>query len=126
MEGPQDARQARTPDPHAQAALATAIAEAVRDRDERVLRRLLARFAEQAAITDLPALRDALDTTATACRRPDRPAPARATAGSEGTGGGITGQAQVPGPARRIPPLPWPLWAPPVDPPWPRCPCRTR
>ncbi|MEV7357980.1 hypothetical protein [Kitasatospora sp. NPDC091276] len=40
-----------------------AIAEAVRDRDERVLRRLLARFAEQAAITDLPALRDALDAT---------------------------------------------------------------
>ncbi|WP_030398477.1 MULTISPECIES: hypothetical protein [Kitasatospora] len=62
MEGPQAARQVRTPDPHTQASLAAAIAEAVRDRDERVLRRLLARFAEQAAIADLPALRDALDT----------------------------------------------------------------
>ncbi len=74
VEGPQAARQERTPDPHAQAALATAIAEAVRDRDERVLRRLLARFAEQAAITDLPALRDALDTTR---QHSDRPSGAR-------------------------------------------------
>ncbi|MFJ1709776.1 hypothetical protein [Kitasatospora sp. NPDC088346] len=63
MEGPQAARQVRNPDPHAQSALAAAIAEAVHDGDERVLRRLLARFAEQAAMTDLPALRDALDTT---------------------------------------------------------------
>ncbi|PYC79988.1 hypothetical protein C7C46_13620 [Streptomyces tateyamensis] len=60
---PQTAGQARTPDPHSQASLAAAIAEAVRDRDERVLRRLLARFAEQAAIADLPALRDAIDTS---------------------------------------------------------------
>ncbi|MFE6054897.1 hypothetical protein ACFQ6N_29450 [Kitasatospora sp. NPDC056446] len=62
VEGPQAARQVRTPDPHTQASLAAAIGEAVRDRDERVLRRLLARFAEQATITDLPALRDAIDT----------------------------------------------------------------
>ncbi|MFD4400792.1 hypothetical protein [Kitasatospora sp. NPDC058478] len=55
-------------------ALATAIAEAVHDRDERVLRRLLARFAEQAAITDLPALRAALDTTR---QHSDRPPGAR-------------------------------------------------
>ncbi|MFH8387227.1 hypothetical protein ACH4E7_41025 [Kitasatospora sp. NPDC018058] len=34
----------------------------MRDQDERVLRRLLARFAEQAAITDLAALREAIDT----------------------------------------------------------------
>ncbi|WP_327063493.1 hypothetical protein OG715_00460 [Kitasatospora purpeofusca] len=46
----------------------------MRDRDERVLRRLLARFAEQAVITDLPALRDALDT---ARHRGDRPPDAR-------------------------------------------------
>ncbi|WP_406192498.1 hypothetical protein OH807_01050 [Kitasatospora sp. NBC_01560] len=38
----------------------TALAEAVRDRDERTLRRLLARFAEQATLTDLTDLRDAL------------------------------------------------------------------
>ncbi|HJD83938.1 MULTISPECIES: hypothetical protein [Kitasatospora] len=63
LEARQTARQVRTPDPHAQASLVAAIAEAVRDRDERVLRRLLARFAEQAAIADLPALRDAIDTT---------------------------------------------------------------
>ncbi|MFF1787797.1 hypothetical protein ACFVX9_15220 [Kitasatospora sp. NPDC058243] len=74
MEGPQAARQERTPDPDTQAALATAIAEAVHDRDERVLRRLLARFAEQAAITDLPALRAALDTTR---QHSDRPPGAR-------------------------------------------------
>ncbi|KOV11663.1 hypothetical protein ADK60_34180 [Streptomyces sp. XY431] len=72
MEGPGRAA-ARTPDPHTQAALAAAIAEAVRDRDERVLRRLLARFAEQAAITDLPALREALDPAG----RPAAPADAR-------------------------------------------------
>ncbi|WP_280682272.1 hypothetical protein [Kitasatospora sp. MAA19] len=62
VEGPQAARQVRTPDPHAQASPAAAIGEAVRDQDERVLRRLLARFAEQAAIADLAALRDAIDT----------------------------------------------------------------
>ncbi|MFD4911115.1 hypothetical protein [Kitasatospora purpeofusca] len=67
MEGPLAVRQVRTPDPHTQASLAAAIAEAVRDRDERVLRRLLARFAEQAALTDLPALRDATG------QRGDRP-----------------------------------------------------
>ena len=38
-----------------------AITEAVRDRDQRSLRRLLARFAEQVTITDLHTLRDALD-----------------------------------------------------------------
>ncbi|MFJ6776259.1 hypothetical protein ACIQOV_35770 [Kitasatospora sp. NPDC091257] len=64
----------RTPEPHAQASPAVAIAEAVRDRDERVLCRLLARFAEQAAITDLPALRDAIDTTG---QHGDRPPGAR-------------------------------------------------
>ncbi|CAN3977508.1 hypothetical protein KPATCC21470_0131 [Kitasatospora purpeofusca] len=74
VEGPQAARRAHTPDPCAQASLARAIAEAVRDRDERVLRRLLARFAEQAVITDLPALRDALDT---ARHHGDRPPDAR-------------------------------------------------
>ncbi|MFJ6380960.1 hypothetical protein ACIQI7_13310 [Kitasatospora sp. NPDC092039] len=62
LEVRQTARQVRTPAPHTQASPAAAIAEAVRDRDERVLRRLLARFAEQAAIADLPALRDAIDT----------------------------------------------------------------
>ncbi|BFV61179.1 hypothetical protein KCMC57_up62830 [Kitasatospora sp. CMC57] len=40
--------------------LLAGIAEAVRDRDERALRRLLARHAEQATLTDLPALREAL------------------------------------------------------------------
>ena len=47
-----------------------ALAEAVRDRDERSLRRLLARFAEQVTITDLHALRDALDPRRRG-RRPD-------------------------------------------------------
>ncbi|WP_234325988.1 hypothetical protein, partial [Streptomyces sp. NRRL S-495] len=74
VEGPQAARRVRTPGPHTRAALAAAIAEAVRDRDERVLRRLLARFAEQVAITDLPALRDALGATG---RSGDRPPEAR-------------------------------------------------
>ncbi|WP_158701978.1 hypothetical protein [Kitasatospora sp. MMS16-BH015] len=50
-----------------------AIGEAVRDRDERVLRRLLARFAEQAAIADLPALRDAIDTARCHGDRPPVP-----------------------------------------------------
>ncbi|GAA4982350.1 hypothetical protein [Kitasatospora paranensis] len=53
----------RPPAPHTQASLAAAITEAVHDRDQRGLRRLLARFAEQATLTDLPALRHALDTT---------------------------------------------------------------
>ncbi len=68
--GPQAAGRGCAPAPYSQAALAAAIAEAVRDRDERVLRRLLARFAEQAALADLPALRDALDTVG---RHGDRP-----------------------------------------------------
>ncbi|WP_371476831.1 hypothetical protein [Kitasatospora sp. NBC_00315] len=54
----------RAPAPHpprTRTSLLSALAEAVRDRDEHVLRRLLARFAEQAALTDLPALRHALD-----------------------------------------------------------------
>ncbi|MDH6708306.1 myo-inositol catabolism protein IolC [Kitasatospora sp. MAA19] len=45
-----------------QADLIEAITEAVRDGDNRTVRRLLARFAELATITDLYALRDALDT----------------------------------------------------------------
>ncbi|MEU2629800.1 MULTISPECIES: hypothetical protein [Kitasatospora] len=45
-----------------QTALIEAITEAVRDGDDRTVRRLLARFAELATITDLYALRDALDT----------------------------------------------------------------
>ncbi|WP_405009966.1 hypothetical protein [Kitasatospora sp. NBC_01539] len=72
MEAPQAAPRGRIPDPHTQASLVTAIAEAVHDRDERVLRRLLARFAEQAALADLPALRDAIDTA----RRPGGSPPA--------------------------------------------------
>ncbi|WP_280691339.1 hypothetical protein [Kitasatospora sp. GAS204B] len=51
----------RTPDPATGASVLAALAEAVRDRDQRSLRRLLARFAEQVTITDLHALRDALD-----------------------------------------------------------------
>ncbi|MER6364832.1 hypothetical protein [Kitasatospora sp. NPDC001527] len=74
MEG-QGRAAARTPDPHTQASLTAAIAEAVRDRDERVLRRLLARFAEQAALTDLPALRDALDAHGQHGDRPARACP---------------------------------------------------
>ncbi|MCX4688615.1 hypothetical protein [Kitasatospora purpeofusca] len=42
----------------------TALAEAVHDRDERALRRLLARFAEQATLADLPALCRALQPRA--------------------------------------------------------------
>ncbi|MFI6449779.1 hypothetical protein [Kitasatospora sp. NPDC050543] len=64
MQGRQLATGVRQPAPHplaTRASLLAALTEAVRDRDERVLRRLLARFAEQAALTDLPALRDALD-----------------------------------------------------------------
>ena len=41
-------------------ALLNGIADAVRDHDDHVLRRLLARLAEQATIDDLYALRDAL------------------------------------------------------------------
>ncbi|WP_033213700.1 hypothetical protein [Kitasatospora phosalacinea] len=59
--------------PHTQASLAAAIGEAVRDRDEKVLRRLLARFAEQAVIADLPALRDAIDAAPHHGDRPPAP-----------------------------------------------------
>ncbi|MCX5215302.1 hypothetical protein OG689_39665 [Kitasatospora sp. NBC_00240] len=54
--------------------LLAALTEAVHDRDEHVLRRLLTRFAEQATLTDLPALRHALDprsSSATAWDRTD-------------------------------------------------------
>ncbi|MFE3113917.1 hypothetical protein ACFXKJ_38545 [Kitasatospora indigofera] len=47
--------------PRTRASLLAALTEAVHDRDEHALRRLLARFAEQATLTDLPALRHALD-----------------------------------------------------------------
>ncbi|WP_441250481.1 hypothetical protein [Kitasatospora sp. McL0602] len=73
MEEPQAAPQVRAPAPNTQALLVAAIAEAVRDRDERGLRRLLARFAEQAAIADLPALRDALDLARCRLGRPSAP-----------------------------------------------------
>ncbi|GGV39197.1 hypothetical protein GCM10010495_65670 [Kitasatospora herbaricolor] len=64
MEGQQSPPGARAPAPHpprTRASLLAALTEAVHDRDEHVLRRLLARFAEQATLTDLPALRHALD-----------------------------------------------------------------
>ncbi|WP_354645306.1 hypothetical protein [Kitasatospora camelliae] len=55
-----------------QAALIEAITEAVRDGDDRTVRRLLARFAELATTDDLYALRDALDTARpSGDRRPD-------------------------------------------------------
>ncbi|MEV6207954.1 hypothetical protein [Kitasatospora sp. NPDC051914] len=46
-----------------QTALIEAITEAVRDNNDHTIRRLPARFAEHATITDLYALRDALDNT---------------------------------------------------------------
>ncbi|GAA3050169.1 hypothetical protein GCM10020229_72080 [Kitasatospora albolonga] len=46
--------------PHTGESLLAALAEAVHDHDERTLRRLLARFAEQATLADLPALSSAL------------------------------------------------------------------
>ncbi len=61
MEEPQGAPSVLAPAPHTKASLLAALTEAVRDRDERSLRRLLARFAEQATITELRALRDALN-----------------------------------------------------------------
>ncbi|MFF4339022.1 hypothetical protein ACFY00_03660 [Kitasatospora sp. NPDC001540] len=70
MEEPKTAGQGRASDPQERTSLVTALAEAVRDRDERSLRRLLARFAEQVTITDLTALRDALDPRRRS-RRPD-------------------------------------------------------
>ena len=48
--------------PHPEPSLVEAITDAVHDGNDSVLRRLLARFAEQATITDLYTLRDALDT----------------------------------------------------------------
>lgn len=72
------------------------VATAVRDRDERVRRRLLACFAEQAVITDLPALRAAaLDTTRQHGDRPSGtrqgragPPRSRPTARARAGGGG--------------------------------------
>ncbi|GHH59506.1 hypothetical protein GCM10018781_02810 [Kitasatospora indigofera] len=64
MEEQQSATEARAPathPPRTRDSLLAALTEAVHDRDEHVLRRLLARFAEQAALTDLPALRHALN-----------------------------------------------------------------
>ncbi|MCG6499414.1 hypothetical protein [Kitasatospora sp. A2-31] len=46
--------------PSPDGSVVTGIVEAVRDGDDRVLRRLLARLAEQATVADLYALRDAL------------------------------------------------------------------
>ncbi|WP_030394358.1 hypothetical protein [Kitasatospora purpeofusca] len=60
---------ARTPAPHTRESLLAALAEAVHDRDERTLRRLLARLAEQITFADLPGLRSALQ----ARRRPEPP-----------------------------------------------------
>ncbi|MGW2255216.1 hypothetical protein ACWCXH_34290 [Kitasatospora sp. NPDC001660] len=51
-----------------------AITEAVRDSDDRTIRRLLARFAEQATITGLYALRDALIHGERPARTPQQPA----------------------------------------------------
>ncbi|MGA5817738.1 hypothetical protein ACPC54_07755 [Kitasatospora sp. NPDC094028] len=48
------------PAPITDTSVLTGIVEAVRDGDDRVLRRLLARLAEQATVADLYALRDAL------------------------------------------------------------------
>ncbi|MGW4802798.1 hypothetical protein [Kitasatospora sp. NPDC004272] len=70
MEEPSTAGRGRAPDPQERTSLVAALAEAVRDRDERSLRRLLARFAEQVTLTDLHALRDALDPRRRG-RRPD-------------------------------------------------------
>ncbi|BAJ28079.1 MULTISPECIES: hypothetical protein [Kitasatospora] len=69
MEEPNTTGREGAPDPHGRTSLVAALAEAVRDRDERSLRRLLARFAEQVTVTDLHALRDALDPR----RHPDSP-----------------------------------------------------
>ena len=68
MEGPPAEPAARAPEPHTQASLLAALTEAVRDRDERSLRRLLARFAEQATLTELRALREPIGA-----RRRNRP-----------------------------------------------------
>ncbi|MFJ7910385.1 hypothetical protein [Kitasatospora sp. NPDC096204] len=70
MEEPQTAGRGPAPDPHGRTSLVAALAEAVRDRDERGLRRLLARFAEQVTFADLHALRDALTPGRHRGRRP--------------------------------------------------------
>ncbi|MER6398193.1 hypothetical protein ABT263_19380 [Kitasatospora sp. NPDC001603] len=49
------------PAPTVDGSVLSGIVEAVRDGDDRVLRRLLARLAEQATAADLYALRDALE-----------------------------------------------------------------
>ncbi len=64
-----------------QADLIEAIIEAVHDGDDRTVRRLLARFAELATITDLYALRDALDTA----RQADNQGSPRLSAGETPT-----------------------------------------
>ncbi len=66
--------------PRTEPSLVEAITDAVRDSNDSVLRRLLARFAEQATITDLYTLRDALDTRL----RPHRPARDPRTTASRG------------------------------------------
>ncbi|MFJ9523593.1 hypothetical protein ACIRPK_35855 [Kitasatospora sp. NPDC101801] len=60
MDDTQRTTATRTPAPNTRASLLNGIAEAVHDHDERTLRRLLTRYAEQATLTDLPALRQAL------------------------------------------------------------------
>ncbi|MDH6132951.1 hypothetical protein P3T37_002337 [Kitasatospora sp. MAA4] len=60
----------RAPDPHTKASLVAALTDAVRDCDERGLRRLLARLAEQVTIADLHTLRDALGPRRHRGRRP--------------------------------------------------------
>ncbi|GAA4876951.1 hypothetical protein [Kitasatospora terrestris] len=60
MEHPAPAAPATTRD--GQTDLIGAITEAVRDGDGRTVRRLLARFADRATVTDLYALCDALHT----------------------------------------------------------------
>ncbi|KDN81205.1 hypothetical protein [Kitasatospora cheerisanensis] len=73
MEEPKAAGGGRTSDPRERTSLMAALAEAVRDRDERSLRRLLARFAVQVTFADLHALRDALDPRHHRGRHPDPP-----------------------------------------------------
>ncbi|RKE17201.1 hypothetical protein [Streptomyces sp. TLI_171] len=72
MEGTQDRSAARTPVPHTRESLLASLAEAVHDHDERTLRRLLARLAEQITFADLPSLRSALQARH---NRGSRPAP---------------------------------------------------
>ncbi|MFE9421936.1 hypothetical protein ACFYNO_03110 [Kitasatospora sp. NPDC006697] len=65
--------------PSTDTSVLTGIVEAVRDGDDRVLRRLLARLAEQATVADLYALRDALvpDSGTGGSTSVDRPGPPR-------------------------------------------------